>query len=129
MITSENDFAFIRRTLLDKPTIPEYAIASRIAKSINVDSEEKVDNLLVKARLGKSTKFDTNIIIHYTHETRLKSNKKTIHQLWNQTFKQTSVMHTRLIIGNRNSPNVARELVHRRPQQSRKIRINNTSRQ
>jgi hypothetical protein len=38
-------------------------------------------------------------------------------------------MHTRLIIGNRNSPNVARELVHRRPQQSRKIRINNTSRQ
>ncbi len=99
MITSENDFAFIRRTLLDKPTIPEYAIASRIAKSINVDSDEKVDNPLVKARLGKSTKFDTNIIIHYTHETRLKSN------------------------------NVARELMHRRPQQSRKIRINNTSRQ
>ena len=32
-----------------------------------------------------------------------------------QTFQQTPVMERRLIIGNRNSPNMTREMVHRRP--------------
>jgi hypothetical protein len=116
MITSENDFTFMRRILINKPTIPEYQIASRIAKTINADAKEEVDNPLVKARLGKQTKFDTNLIIHYTHEKRLQNNKQHIHQLWNQTFQQTPVMDTRLIIGTRNSRNMTRELVHRRPQ-------------
>jgi len=114
--TSENDFAFIRRVWLDKPTIPEYQIASRIAKSIHNGSEDKVDNPLVKARLGKQKKFDTNIIIHHTYEKRLQSDKKASHQLWQQTFKQTAVLDTRLIIGNRNSPNIMGELGHQRPQ-------------
>jgi hypothetical protein len=117
MITNETDFAFIRRSILNKPTIPEYQIASRIAKTINIESVEDVDNPLVKARIGKQTKFDTNVIIHYTHEKRFQTNKKDIHQLWNQTFQQTPVMNIRLIIGNRNSRNMTRELVHRRPQQ------------
>jgi hypothetical protein len=81
MIRSENDFVVIRHALLNKSTIPEYQIASRIAKSINIGSNHKVDNPLVKARLGKQTKFDTNLIIYYTYEKRLQSNKKAIHQL------------------------------------------------
>jgi hypothetical protein len=117
MLTNDNDFAFIRRSILNKPTIPEYQLASRIAKATNVNSEEKVDNPLVKARIGKQTKFDTNLIIHYTHEKRFQTNKKNIHQLWNQTFEQTPVIDTRLIIGTRNSHNMTRELVHRYPQQ------------
>jgi hypothetical protein len=44
MLTNENDFAFIRRSILNKPTIPEYEIASRTAKATNVNSEEKVVN-------------------------------------------------------------------------------------
>jgi hypothetical protein len=76
MITNENDFAFICRSILNEPTIPEYQIALRIVKSINVVSREKVDNPLVKAQLGKQTKFDTNLIIHRTHEKRFQSNKK-----------------------------------------------------
>ncbi len=118
MITIEHNFAFTRRILLNRPTIPEYQIASRITRTINVDSEEVVDNPLVRARLRKKTKFDTNLIIHYTYEKRLQRNKKDIHQLWNQIFQQTPIMDTRLIIGNRNSRNLTRELVHRRPQPS-----------
>src|SRR5690349_6337388 len=76
MINSENDFGFIRRSLLNKPTIPEYQIAKRIAKTIDVNSKEEVQDPLVKARLGIQSKFDTNFIIHYTHEKRLQSNKK-----------------------------------------------------
>jgi len=41
MITSENDFSFIRHQLLNKPTIPEYQIASQIAKTIDVHSKEQ----------------------------------------------------------------------------------------
>jgi hypothetical protein len=85
MITTENDFTFIRRILLDKPTIPEYQLAERIAKSINTTgSEQEVDNPLVKARLNKRSKFDTNIIIHYTFEKRLQSNN---------CYMQTFLMH------------------------------------
>jgi hypothetical protein len=75
MITTENDFAFIRRILLDKPTIPEHQLAARIVKSLNADSKEEVDNPLVKARLQKLSKFDTNLLIYYTYEKRLRSNK------------------------------------------------------
>jgi hypothetical protein len=39
MITNENDYAFIRSALLNKPTIAEYQIASRIAKSIGNNPE------------------------------------------------------------------------------------------
>ncbi len=67
------------------------------------------------ARLNKKSKFDNNLIIHYTYEKRLKNNKKTIHQLWNQTFDKTPIKTTRLIIGNRNQPNMTTQLIHRRP--------------
>ena len=115
IIKSEHDFSFIRQLLLYKPTISEYQIASRIAKAITNNSKEEVDDPLVKARLNKQSKFDTNLTIHYTYETRLQNNKRDIHQLWNCTFQQTPVMNTRLIVGNRNSRNLTRELVHRHP--------------
>src|SRR4051794_25372881 len=58
IINSESDFAFIRRSLLNKPTIPEYQIAQRIAKTINVNSKEEVHDALVKARLNKESKHN-----------------------------------------------------------------------
>ncbi len=92
-------------------------MASRIAKAIETNRNEEADDPLVRARLKKQSKFDKNLIIHYTYGKRLQSNKTVIHQLWNQMFQQTPVIQSRLIIGNRNSRNLTRELVHRRPQQ------------
>lgn len=69
MIANDIDFDFIRRILLNRPTVPEHQIAERTAKSINVDSDEEIDNPLVRAQLRKHTKFDTNAIIHYTLKT------------------------------------------------------------
>ena len=117
MISNENDFNFIRDILLNKPTIPEYSIASRIAKSLDTKSVDEVNDPLVKAQLRKQNKFDKNLIIHYTYETRLQNNKKDIHKLWNQTFEQTQVLDTRRIIGNRNNRNLTKEIVHRREHQ------------
>ncbi len=119
MMISKNDFIFIRHRLLNKPTIPEYQIVARIAKAINIEAGEETDNPLVKARLQKQTKFDSNLIFHYTHEKRLQCNKTDIHQLWNQAFQQTPVMDTRLILETRNNRNLTRELVHRCPQLQR----------
>jgi hypothetical protein len=87
-----------------------------LALTLTLNSDKEIDNPLVKIRLQKQIKFDTNLIIHYTYEKRLQTNKTGIHQLWNQTFQQAPVINNRLIIGNRNNRNMTRELVHRRPE-------------
>jgi hypothetical protein len=111
---TENDFARIRYLLLNRPTIPEYQTASRLVKAIKNNPTEEINDPLVKTRLNKQSKFDNNLIIHCTYEKRLQSNKNAIHQLWHQTFEQTPVMNTRLIIGNQNSRNMTQDLIHRR---------------
>ncbi len=87
-------------------------------KTIDINSKEKVNDPLVKARLNKELKCTTNLIIHHRHERQLSIYKKDIHQLWNQIFKQTPVYNPRLIIGNQNADNLSKELVQRRPQTS-----------
>jgi len=82
MINTENDFARIRYLLINRPTIPEYQIASRVAKAIKNDPTEEINDPLVKVRLNKQSKFDNNLIIHYTYEKRLQNNNKAIHQFW-----------------------------------------------
>ena len=104
-INNEKDFALLRQILLTKPTVPEYQIASRIAQCIKFEPDQTVDDPLVRSRLDKPSKFDTNVIIHYTHETRFQSHKEYIHRIWKQMFDNTPVMERRLIVGNRNSPN------------------------
>ncbi|CAF0779037.1 unnamed protein product [Rotaria sordida] len=116
MIHNENDSVTIRRELLHKLTIPKYRIASRLAKTIDTNFKHEVNDPLVKIRLDKIPKWTTNLIIHYTHERRLSTYKKDIHQLWNHIFVHTPVINTRLIVGKRNSANLTKELVCRRPQ-------------
>jgi hypothetical protein len=114
----KNDFATIHRQLLRKPTISEHQIASRIAKTIDNDNKDTVDNLLVKTRLDKESKCINSLITHYIHEKRLATYKKDIHKLWNQTFTQTPLLNTWLIIGNRNNQNMTKQPVCRRSQTS-----------
>jgi hypothetical protein len=97
-----------------RPPIAEYEIANRLLQSNKIEPENEISNPLVQARLRKQAKYNENTIIHYTHEKRLQHNKKDIHQIWKQLFQQTPVINTRLIIGNRNNPNLKRELLHHR---------------
>ena len=69
-INNESDFNIVRRQLLNKPTIQEHEIASRIAKTIDQTNINTVDNPLVKERYSKESKWVNNLIIHYTHENR-----------------------------------------------------------
>jgi hypothetical protein len=65
-IHTKNEFARLRYLLLNRPTIPEYQIASRALKAINSNPHEEINDPLIKARLNKQSKFDNNLIIHYT---------------------------------------------------------------
>jgi hypothetical protein len=73
-INDVNAFTRLRTLLLNRPTIHEYQMASRIVKGTEINSNQEVDDPLVRARLKKQSKFDKNIIIHYTYEKRLQSN-------------------------------------------------------
>jgi len=115
LINTETDFKFIRSYLMNRPTITEHQIASRIAKTIDPNSKETLNDSLLRTHLAKTSKWIDNLIIHCTHEQRLESYKTDIHQLWNQTFTGTPVINTKLIVGNRNSRNAAQTLAHRRP--------------
>jgi hypothetical protein len=64
--------------LLNKLTITEHQIASRIATKIDQSSKDFVDNALVSAQLNKNSKWINNLIIHYTHEQRLEGLKKIL---------------------------------------------------
>jgi hypothetical protein len=114
LIDNEPDFMSIRNHLLNKSTATEHQITSRIAKTIDPNSNDKVDGPLVQQRLRQKSKWIDKLIIHYTHEARFESSKKDIHQLWNQTFKTTLVMNIKLTIGSRS---LTKTLIRRRPQQ------------
>ncbi len=73
MSDTENDFSFIRSYLLNRPTVTEHQIASRIAKAINPNSNETSDDALVQTQLSKNSKWINNLIIYCTHEKRLES--------------------------------------------------------
>jgi hypothetical protein len=48
-INSENGFSQLDCLLLNRPTIPEYEMASRIAKAIKRNPNEEADDPLVRA--------------------------------------------------------------------------------
>ncbi len=117
LLETENDFIFIRSHLLYTPTPIEQQIATRITKTIDSLDHDTTNNPLVRLRLKTKSKWIDNLIIHYVHEERLTSYKKHIHQLWDQIFKDTPAMNTKLIVSNRNSPNAIQTLVRRRSHQ------------
>ncbi|CAF1531528.1 unnamed protein product [Adineta ricciae] len=100
--------------MLNIPTIPEYRMASRIEGGKATPDHESVKTGVPKTKSTKSSKWNNQLIIHYTHEQRLQNYKRDLHRLWNETYRSTPIIHTRLIDGNRNNRTLARELVHHR---------------
>ncbi len=115
MIANPNDFQFVRSYILNRPTTTEHQVASRIAKPMDSHTNDTTDDPLVRNQLKNLFDSDRNLIIHYTHEARLATYKKHIHQLWDQIFTNTPVTNTKLIVGNRNSRNATKVLIRRRP--------------
>jgi hypothetical protein len=115
MIHDENEFLFLRRQLLDQPSINEHRRAARIAQQF--DYEKTYPNLhpLVAAKLLKRRERANSIFLHYTHEKRFSHYKQTIYRLWNDTFRNTNIETTKMIVGSRNNPNLSKEFIRRNP--------------
>jgi hypothetical protein len=115
LIADPNDFLFVRSYILNRPTLIEYQLASRIAKTTDTLKNDTIDDPLARMQLKKLSNSDRNLIVHYTHEARLGTYKKHIHRLWDHIFADTPVTDTKLIVGNRNSRNATKILIRRRP--------------
>jgi len=76
LIDTEHDLKFIRDHLMNKLTPTEHQIASRIAKTIDLNSHDTVDDPLVRQELRLKSKFIDKLIIHYIHKARLQISKK-----------------------------------------------------
>lgn len=116
VINNKSFFDFVRQYLLDTPTISEHQIASRMARTVtDAQDYNAIDDPLVREKIKRKAKSIDNLIVHYTHEARLASSKKDIHQLWHQIFNGTTIAQTKLIVGNRNNRKCQDSLIRRRP--------------
>jgi len=118
---------FLRTYLLNRPTISERQVTSRIVTTIDTSISDQTGNTQFPVNPDTTSKSTDNLIIHYTHEQRFDNFKKDIHKLWDQTLQQTPVVNTKLIVGNRNSRNATKTLMHRGPDHNYLSKqINNT---
>jgi len=69
---------YVREHLLNKTTVTEHQIASRIAKTIDPNTNDTTDDPLVQLRIRQKWKWVDNLIIHYKHEARLAGYKENI---------------------------------------------------
>ncbi|CAF2213570.1 unnamed protein product, partial [Rotaria magnacalcarata] len=58
------------------------------------------------------------LIVHYTHEKRFQTFKSDMHQVYDNTFKDTPAADVKLIVGNKNRRSAKTELICKRPKQS-----------
>ena len=115
MIHNENEFLLLRRQLLDQVTVNEHQRAARIAQMMDYNNFPSNIDPLVKEKLLKRREQANTILLHYTYEKRFSHYGRTIHQIWTNTFQNTPVETSKLIVGNRNNPNLTKELVRRNP--------------
>jgi hypothetical protein len=87
LIDSESYFQLIRSNFLNRPTVTEFQTAARIAKVTDYNNNNNSHDItdtssssLVSIKQKQNSKWDTKLIIHYTHEKRLQTLKKDIHQ-------------------------------------------------
>ncbi|CAF1259282.1 unnamed protein product [Rotaria sordida] len=95
----EKQFSTIRSQLLYEQTIMEKRTQSRIDKSMNDDNnnEDAID-IQVQPPMTKQSKWDTNLILHYTHEQRLgrltKINDIFTHLIFDKQLSSTTIHST-----------------------------------
>jgi ATP-dependent Lon protease len=122
-IDDENLFSQMRAQLLVRST----AIQTQITVE-TVRSEKKTNPTVAVAREEERTAMKPNnvknskneqvtnrLILHYTHEKRVESYKRDIHQIWSEVFANTLASEVQVIVGNRNNRDAKSEMVQKRP--------------
>ena len=110
---TEAQFLRIRDKLHRQPTVQQTQF-NRSISSMNIYSEQAK----VTFTDNKENKFQNNLFVHCTYETRLSGLAREIHQIHDSYFKNTDHGQIRLIVGHRNHPNSVYELGKKRPSSS-----------
>jgi hypothetical protein len=132
LLGDENEFHIRRQKLLAQPTAKQTQVAKnattvRIINNEQSIAQQKVGQTETTRQRSTATmtevqrnndKFKNNIFIHCKHEARLAGLKKYIHEIHDGLFKNTPHGDIRLIVGNRNNPNMEYELSRKRPHSS-----------
>jgi hypothetical protein len=105
-----------------QPTRQQSQVEIRIA-TVTTDNDHLIEESDKKKEFTiqenkKPNEFQNKLIIHYTHEARFNTCKHDMHRIFQETFGNTQIIETKLIVGNRNRINTMRELIRKRPRQA-----------
>ncbi|CAF3391732.1 unnamed protein product [Rotaria socialis] len=105
-----------------QPSRQQSQVEMRIA-TISTDDDQLTEELDKKQespikQIKKKNEFQNKLILHYTHEKRFNTRKRDMHRIFQETFANTPITETKLIVGNRNRNNTMRELIRKRPRQA-----------
>ncbi|CAF2079602.1 unnamed protein product, partial [Rotaria magnacalcarata] len=121
-IDNEDQFLHMRIALSGQPSRQQSQVEMRIA-TLTTDNEHLIEELDKKHEFTiqekkKPKEFQNKLIIHYTHEKRFNTRKRDLHRIFQETFANTSILETKLIVGNRNQKSTLKELIRKRPRQA-----------
>ncbi|CAF2085198.1 unnamed protein product, partial [Rotaria magnacalcarata] len=121
-LDNETQFLQMRIALSGQPTRQQSQAEIRIA-TITIDNEHLIEESDKKQEITiqenkKPNEFQNKLIIHYTHEKRLNTRKRDMHRIFQETFANTPIIETKLIVGNRNRKNTMQELIRKCPRQA-----------
>ncbi|CAF2130273.1 unnamed protein product [Rotaria magnacalcarata] len=120
----DNEAQFIQMRIASsrQPSRQQSQVETRIATLTN-DNDHLVEDLDKKEEFiiqenKKPNKLQNKLIIHYTHEKIFNTRKRDLHRIFQETFVDTPIMETKLIVGNTNRKNTMKELIQKRPTQT-----------
>lgn len=121
-LDNERQFLQMRIALSGQPSRRQSQVEMRIA-TLTTDNDDLVEDSHKKQEFTiqenkKPNQFQNKLIIHYTHENRFKTCKRDMHRIFQETFANTAIIETKLIVGNTNHKNTMTELIRKRPTQA-----------
>ncbi|CAF3203641.1 unnamed protein product [Rotaria socialis] len=102
--------------LSGQPSRQQSQVGMRIA-TLTTDNEHLIQEATIQQN-KKPNEFQNKLIIHYTHENRFNTCKRDIHRIFQETFANTPIIETKLVVGNRNQRNTIKELIRKRSRQT-----------
>lgn len=79
-----------------------------------VNQKITTTQLEIEKNPKKNKNFENTLFIHHTHENRLRSMKRGLHQIHKTIFDQSQTKNVKMIVGNSNRRNTAHELIRKR---------------
>ncbi|CAF2065837.1 unnamed protein product [Rotaria magnacalcarata] len=121
-LDNEAQFLQMRIALSGQPSRQQSQVEMRIA-TLTTDNEHLIEELDKKPEFTiqekkKPNQFQNKLIIHYAHEKRFNTRKRDLHRIFEETFANTPILETKLIVGNRNQKSTMKELIRKRPRQA-----------